>query len=223
MIQPFDGRKGKRLPYEIVGDMRFFGFHIGNETILATTKWGANCDLGIVFDSPSIALGNIFKLELFRNYGIEGNRQNNAKRIGIDLSSSELIGEYLQSLKEKTEFSVQFDQFQSENSNNWRDAIVRFFTDLGNRNLNTEPLKNYKSSDPEEENDYAYWIISEGGYLEKTAAIFCNVMRMDKKFNLINEDWARHRASQYIRLINDGSDSYKVEPKFKEWETELWM
>lgn len=219
-MDPFDGRIGKRLPHEIRGDLRFFGFYLGNETILSGTKWGIDYDIEIIFEK-SDALGNIFALELFRNKSVNGCRQNNSEKIGTTLTSSQLIGEYIQSLNDKTEFDFPIEKLRSKNDNNWRDVIVRFFKDLGNRSLNTEPLKNYRRIDPEEGNDYAYWIISEGGYLERTVAIFCNVLRMDEDFNVINEEWARHRASQYILMIN--SDLDEVEPPFKQWETELWM
>ncbi|MFK7906442.1 MAG: hypothetical protein AB8B69_15030 [Chitinophagales bacterium] len=219
-MKPFDGRIGKRLPYETVGDMRFFAFYIGNGTILTGTKWDAEYNIDIILE-PSDVLGNIFALELFRNKGIEGGRKNNSKKLGTNLSSSELIGEYIQSLNNKSQFSIFLNKLQSENRKNWRDVVVRFFKDLGNRNLQTTPLINYKSVDKEEKDDYALWIISEGDYLEKTTAIFCNILRMDKEFNVINEEWARHRISQYIRKVND--DSYKVIPRFKEWERTLWM
>ena len=222
-MQPFDGRKGKRLAYEIVGDLRFFCFYIGNETILSGTKWGHNYDMEIVFDPPSSALGNIFAINLFRSYGETGTRQDNAEKLGTELSSTQLIGEYIESLNNKTEFHLKMDKLQSENPKNWRDVIVRFFMDLGNRSLDTQPLKNYKSTDEEDEDDYAYWIISAGGFLEGTTAVFCNILRMDNEFNVINEEWARHRASQYIRMINDDSGRYKVIPPLKQWETTLWI
>lgn len=38
-MYPFDGRKGKKLAYDIVGDIRFFAYYIGNETILANTSY----------------------------------------------------------------------------------------------------------------------------------------------------------------------------------------
>lgn len=214
-MKPFDGRIGKRLDYSIVGDLRFFAYYIGNETLLTNTKWGIDYNIELIFE-PSDALGNIYALELFRNKGTQGNRQDNSQQIGTILSSTNLIGEYIQSLNNNSSFPIVLEQLQSPNKNNWRDVIVRFFKALGMRNLQTAPLLDYQG-------DYADVIITEGNYLEMTTAIFCNVLRMDQSFNVINEEWARHRTSQYIRYINDESDSYKVTPPFKQWEQELWM
>ncbi|AFM02574.1 hypothetical protein Fleli_0064 [Bernardetia litoralis DSM 6794] len=62
-MKPFDARKGKRLSYEIVGNMRFFGFYIGNDTLLIQD----DIDLEIVYEK-SEHLGIIYALELFKYY-----------------------------------------------------------------------------------------------------------------------------------------------------------
>lgn len=107
-----------------------------------------------------------------------------------------------------------FTQAQIQKGKNWRAVITRFMIDLGNRNLQTIPLKNYKK-------DYADDLIDYGNSMEMLTAIFCNVLRMDAAYNVTNEEWARHRTSQYIRSFNDAS--YKVKPPFKEWEMMLWV
>ena len=212
-MKPFDGRTGKRLPKRIVGDLRFFGFYIGNGTLLAGTNWGAKTDIDIICE-PSEALGNVFALTLFRNYDFAGNSQQNGEQIGVDKSSTQLIGEYIEALKLQSDFPLEQLTLNSSDDRNWRDAIVRFFGELGQRKLTTVPLK-------EIEEDYADWILYEGGYLERLVAIFCNVLRFDQEYNVMNEAWARFRASQYIRIVID--DAYQVKPPFKEWETTLWM
>lgn len=44
-MQAFDGRKGKKLSHEITSDMRFFGYYIGNETIV----YAYQDDISIIF------------------------------------------------------------------------------------------------------------------------------------------------------------------------------
>ena len=214
-MKPFDGRIGKRLSRQMVGDLRFFAYYIGNETLLAGTDWGVHYNIEVIFE-PSEAIGDIFALELFRNTSMDGQRQNNGPQLDTTLSSTQLIGRYIQSLNDQTPFPIALESLRSPNSNNWRDVVVRFFRDLGLRTLKTEPLADCSD-------DYAWCILTEGNYLERVAAIFCNVLRLDADFNAINEAWARHRSSQYIRLVNDETDTYRVQPRFKDWETMLWM
>lgn len=205
-MKAFDGRKGKRLPREIAGNLRFFAFYVGNETLLSGTELGVNYPVDIIFE-PSEALGNIFALKLFRNYDSKGNVQENGDSIGTNLSATQLISNYIQSLNDNTKFPLSFERLQSPNKNNWRDVIVRFFKDLGLRNLQTEPLSNLSE-------DYAECLLYEGGTMERLTAIFCNVLRMDEEFNVMNEEWTRYRASQYIRLMNDDTDQYEAFPLF---------
>lgn len=214
-MKPFDARKGKKLSKKIVSYLRFFGFYIGNTTILAGTKWGVGYDISIISEIPK-ALGHIFTLELFRHYDEKGNSQKTSPILDTEKISTILIGEYIESLHKRTEFPFSFEEIQSSNQNNWRDVMVRFFKDFGMKILCREVLNDFS------EDDYECFI-SDGNYLEKVTAIFCNILRMDKNFNVINEEWARYRASQYIRLICDESDTYKVIPPFKEWETMLWL
>jgi hypothetical protein len=84
--------------------------------------------------------------------------------------------------------------------------------DLTYRRLNTLLLKDFKE-------DYADGLIDYGSGLEMTTAIFCNVLRMNAQYNIINEAWCRHRTSQYVRAFSD--DDYKVDPPFRLWETML--
>ncbi|WP_196889014.1 hypothetical protein [Aureivirga sp. CE67] len=218
-MKKFDGRKGKRLPYSVVGDLRLFGYYIGNETILSGTKWGVNYDIEIIFETPD-AIANIFALKLFREYNNQIICFPETNELNSNLSSSTLIGEYIESLKEQKEFSFTPKKLSSKNKKNWRDVIIRFFRDFENAKLNTTPLLHYNEN---EKKDCAYFILTEGNYLERTVAVFCNVLRMDKDFNVINEDWVRFRTSQYIRMIYDESELYKVTPRFKQWEMELWL
>ncbi|GAA4276371.1 DUF7677 family protein [Aquimarina mytili] len=212
-MNPFDGRKGKRLPYSIVSDIRFFAFYIGNETILASR----NChNINVVFET-SDALGNMYAIKLFKTYDEVGNSPNTSEEIPSDKNSTDLIVEYVQELKEKNkceDLLLPFNKFRSRNKENWRNVIVRFFNDFGLRDLKEKPLMEFND-------DYADGVINEGSPLEQLTAIFCNVLRFDEKYDVINEEWTRYRASQYIRYYND--DSYQITPPLKEWETILWL
>lgn len=214
-MEVFDGRKGKKLSKNIVSYLRFFGFYIGNTTILSGTKWGVKYDISVISEVPE-ALGNIFALELFRHYDEVGNGQKTSPILGTKKGSTTLIGEYIESLNNKTIFPLNFEEIQSSNQKNWRDVIVRFFKAFGTKKLDMEVLNNISDEDYD-------CFITDGNDLEKVTVIFCNVLRMDKNFHVVNEEWARYRASQYIRLILDESDTYKVSPPFKEWETMLWL
>lgn len=203
----------QHLPHSTVGSLRFFAFFIGNETLLANTKWGVNYPLDPIFE-PSEVLGNIMAINLFCNYGEEPKYQDNRAQWGFSKSSKVLMGEYLQSLQEQTRAPIDFSKLRTPDDNNWRDVVVRFFRDLGKRTLETTALEGLGE-------DYGEDIIQEGSYLEQTAAIFGNVLQMDEQYRVVNEEWARHRASQYIRYILE--EDYEVVPAFEEWELCLWM
>lgn len=209
-MYPFDGRKGKKLAYDIVGDIRFFAYYIGNETILANTApWGIKYNIEVIFE-PSEALGNIFALKLYNEYDAL------SQDILTGVNTGKRIGQYIQSLTEpdySPDPPFTATELQPTFQGNWRDVIVRFTRDFGLRKLLTEPLQDL-------EEDYAEGIIDYGSGLEMLLALFCNVLRMDHGYYVINEAWARHRASQYIRAYCD--EQYTIKPALKSWETTLW-
>lgn len=201
MIKPFDARNGKRLPKKIVSDLRFFGYYIGNESLLLPDK----LDMSIVYE-PSNAIGELYMLKLFGTYNTNFSYNKKSTVISIKTYIGLLHSAFLVELPLK--------RGEVKNGTDWRHAIVRFMLDLGNRNLNTVPLADYKE-------DYCLDVIDCGNCMEMITAIFCNTLRMDKKFNIINENWVRHRVSQYIRRLHD--DTYIASPAFKEWEMMLWL
>lgn len=209
-MKTYDGRKGKRLPIEIVSHMRFFAFYTGNETLLANVEpWGIDYDITIIYEKSN-ALGDIFAIDLYSRYNEKGNV------IPVN-KATQRIGEYIQSLNENNEKELAKinSWIERDSGKNWRDVVVRFTRDLGLRNLNTEPLRNFDS-------EYASGgMIDDGSAFEQLIAILGNTLRMDDNYNVINEDWIRYRASQYIRRYNERS--YKIDPPLKEWETILWL
>jgi hypothetical protein len=203
-MKPFDGRKGKRLSYETVADMRFFGFYIGNDTLFVQ-----ELGLDIVYEK-SEHLGMIYALQLFKGYGEDGTDNEKSRQKSIS------IKDYIKSVYQNVEIlpdKLPFTKQQLQTDKNWRSVIARFFMDFGLRTLNTFPLQDFKE-------DYAEDIIDYGGHLERLTAIICNIIRFDENYNVINEEWTCYRTSQYIRAIND--ENYKVIPAFKIWETSLW-
>ncbi len=200
MTKPFDARIGKRLPTQITSNLRFFGYYIGNETLLLPDK----TDMSIVYE-PSNAIGELYMLKVFGTYN------TNFSYIKKSVLSPKT---YIQSLHSKSSLELPLNNSEVKNGTEWRHAIVRFMLDLGNRNLGTSPLINYTQ-------DYCLDVIDNGNSMEMITAIFCNTLRMDKQFNIINENWVRHRTSQYIRRLKD--DTYAALPKFKEWEMMLWL
>ncbi|MFT3793099.1 hypothetical protein [Flavobacterium sp.] len=199
-MKPFDARKGKKLSHDITADLRFFGYYIGNETLLLPSEQ----DMTFVYEQ-SEALGHLFGIKLFGSYEADGNHREQT-------TTDNPILEYAKSHNQKP--MLPFSIKEIRESKNWRAVITRFMLDLGNRKLDTIPLKDYQS-------DYADEVIDYGNSMEMLTAIFCNVLRMDNENNVINEDWARHRASQYIRSFKD--ESYAAKPRFKTWETWLWL
>lgn len=207
-MEVFNGRKGKRLRKELVGDIRFFAYYIGNETLL---HYIDKFDLSVLQDDPSDALGNLFGIKLFSYYDKKGNR-----RLREDVEEFISIKDYIFALEagDTGPFKFIFTEEQLADPDDWRSVVVRFMRDVGNHRVNTEPLQGLNL-------DLGWGLIDEGNAMERMTAIFTNVLRMDQNFRVINEDWCRYRASQYIRRHYDVE--YEVIPEFKEWEMMLWM
>lgn len=205
-MKPFDGRRGKQLPKSIVSDLRFFAYYIGNGTLLLPHE----TDVSLLYEKSS-ALGYLFLIELFNRYDSRGNVQKFSKHKPT-LSKHDYVKALNKGETEKLNFPISLNVVKQDQ--NWRSAIVRFMLDLGCRVLDTEPLRGWKEGYTEDVLDY-------GNSMEMLTAIYCNVLRMDKNYNIINESWARHRTSQYIRLFID--ESYESKPPLKEWETMLWI
>lgn len=155
----------------------------------------------------------IYALELFRDYTKNGTLNEKPKTRENFVS----IKEYIKLAYERKEIlpiKYPFTKQNLQTDKNWRSAIARFFMDFGNRKLDTIPLKDFSE-------DYAdYFLDYMGSPLEALTALVCNIIRFDKEYNVINEDWMRYRASQFVRTVND--ENYTVVPAFKIWETSLW-
>lgn len=205
-MKSFDARKGRKLPKSIVGDLRFFAYYIGNQTLLLPHE----TDISLLYEKSS-ALGDLFRVELFNRYDYKGTVQMPSKNKS-NLSKHDYVKALNKGNVAKLNFPVSLKVVKKDQ--NWRSAIVRFMLGFGQRVLDTEPLADW-------EEDYAEDVLDYGNSMEMLTAIYCNVLRMDKNYNVINESWARHRASQYIRLCVD--ESYKSKPPLKEWETTLWI
>ncbi|MEU5438351.1 hypothetical protein AB0G73_34055 [Streptomyces sp. NPDC020719] len=67
--------------------------------------------------------------------------------------------------------------------------------------------------------DYRPALFQFGSPLEQVFAIYCNVLQVDAHGRVLNEGDAQYRAAQWIRAHCDWS--YRVEPPFQAWETEL--
>ena len=204
-MKSFDSRKGQRLPYNIVADMRFFGFYVGNDSLLIQHDMSVD----IVYEA-SEHLGMLYAIELFGSYNKDGSCNKKQKQNFIS------VKEYIQSVQNNNNLAKNFSFTKQElqTDKNWRSVIARFFMDFGLRKLNTIPLKDF-------DEDYASCFLDYmGSPLELLTALVCNIVRFDKNYNVINEEWVRYRASQMIRYYND--DDYKVKPPFKIWETSLW-
>lgn len=200
---------GNRLSKQLKGDLRLFAFYIGNETLLLPDI----SDLSVLWDEPSDALGNVFGMKLFSYYDKKGNRH-----LRQDIEEFIAIQDYILALQAGNTgpFKFIFTEEQLADPDDWRSVVVRFMHDVGNHRADTEPLKDMHF-------DLGWGLIDEGGAMERMTAIFTNVLQMDQDFRVINEEWCRHRASQYIRLLYDSNDEYEVDPPFEEWETMLWM
>lgn len=209
-MEPFDGRKGKKLSKEIVSDFRFFGYYIGNETLEHSLP--GKIDTSIVFEQ-SDALGNLYAIRLFRQYDKQGKHTAPGERP----NASVITVNYLKCLhnNDLTGFEFPFTKEELADKHDWRAVLSRFMLDVGNRTLDTIPLKDFDCE------DYGDGMIDDGGSMERMTAIFCNILRMDQNNHVINEEWCRYRASQFIRACND--ESYQIKPPLKDWETMLWL
>ena len=62
-------------------------------------------------------------------------------------------------------------------------------------------------------------IISEPSALERTFAIFANVIELDDEGKVLNAKWAERRAAQYIQEYVTG---IAAKPEFEDWEIALY-
>ncbi|MCB0446087.1 MAG: hypothetical protein KDD03_00975 [Gelidibacter sp.] len=67
--------------------------------------------------------------------------------------------------------------------------------------------------------DYLDLFGNEPSAIEQSFAIFTNVIQMDEDGNVLNAKYAEKRAGDFIRAYCDSS--FKVEPPYEDWETEL--
>lgn len=200
-MKSFDGRIGKKLPKQIVSDLRFFSFYIGNESLLLPIN-----DLSVIY-KKSNALGHVFAIKLFGNYDKYG-------KLGNYSEGKYSLKEMVLSLNKKESYELPAEMSNVQNDLNWRSVIVRFMLDFGNGKIDAEPVKKLRA-------DYRSDIIDYGNSMEMLTTIFTNTLRMDNDFNVINEDWIRYRASQFIRSYHD--ETFRVIPSFKYWEQTLWL
>lgn len=67
--------------------------------------------------------------------------------------------------------------------------------------------------------DYLSLYGNEPSAIEQVYAIFANVLELDENGQVLNAHYAQKRATDYLRAYCD--PSYKVEPPYQEWETDL--
>lgn len=67
--------------------------------------------------------------------------------------------------------------------------------------------------------DYLDLFGTEPSAIEQAFAIFANVIEMDEEGKVLNAKYAEKRAVDYIRSYCESS--FKVEPPYEDWETEL--
>ncbi|WP_291728322.1 hypothetical protein [Bernardetia sp.] len=67
--------------------------------------------------------------------------------------------------------------------------------------------------------DYINLYGTEPSAIEKTFAIFANVIEIDEEGTVLNAKYAEKRATDYIRSYYDSS--FEVSPPYEEWETDL--
>ncbi|MEU6003410.1 MULTISPECIES: DUF7677 family protein [unclassified Streptomyces] len=72
-----------------------------------------------------------------------------------------------------------------------------------------------------DEVDYRSTVFHSGSSLEQVFAIYGNVLRVDVDAMVLNDGDAQYRVAQWIRACCD--PSYRVEPPFEAWETELHL
>lgn len=90
-------------------------------------------------------------------------------------------------------------------------ASLRFFAFyLANGTLDIDLLDGF---------DYWPALFLFGSSLEQVFAIYGNVLEIDSDGNVLNDGDAQYRVAQWIRSFCD--PTYRVEPPFEAWETEL--
>jgi hypothetical protein len=89
-------------------------------------------------------------------------------------------------------------------------AIRQFSYWLANRSMGLPLLENL---------DYSC-IFNEPSTLEKTYAIFVNLLEVDQDGRVTHAKAAEHQATQFIRSYID--PSYAVLPSFEDWEIALY-
>ena len=67
--------------------------------------------------------------------------------------------------------------------------------------------------------DYLSLYGEEPSAIEQVYAIFANVLELDENGQVINAHYAQKRATDYLRAYCD--PSFKVDPPYEDWETEL--
>ncbi|MDX3535487.1 hypothetical protein PV721_14150 [Streptomyces sp. MB09-01] len=72
-----------------------------------------------------------------------------------------------------------------------------------------------------DEFDYRPTIFHSGSSLEQVFAIYSNVLQVGEDGAVLNDADAQYRVAQWIRACCD--PSYRVEPPFEAWETELHL
>lgn len=67
--------------------------------------------------------------------------------------------------------------------------------------------------------DYLSLYGNEPSAIEQAYAIFANVLELDENGQVLNARYAQKRATDYLRAYCD--PSFKVDPPYEEWETDL--
>lgn len=71
--------------------------------------------------------------------------------------------------------------------------------------------------------DYRDELKEEASIVEQAFAIFVNNIKMDTNGTVLNAQHAMFRAAQLIRAVCCApGDTFKVDPDFQDWETELY-
>lgn len=68
--------------------------------------------------------------------------------------------------------------------------------------------------------DYLKLYGEEPSAIEKVFAIYANVIELDENGKVLNAKYAEKRATDYLRSYCD--PSFKVEPPYEDWETQLY-
>lgn len=60
---------------------------------------------------------------------------------------------------------------------------------------------------------------NEPSAIEQAFAIYINVIELDENGNILNDEYAQKRATDYLRSYCD--PNYKVLPEYEDWEVAL--